>query len=75
MKEVQIRPVMGGWAAFDGERQVSKSACKSCVIKIMLKLTKDSKVYSMITVRDKNGNVEISYETGDKVDGRNAKNS
>lgn len=62
-EEVQIVRSENGWAAFVGNRQVTKRACKNCVINMIKKMTAKSHRYHKIIVRNEDGTQTV-YETG-----------
>lgn len=63
METVYISKVEGGWAGFASHRQVTKSACKACVLKLLLKMTKNSTKYNKIIVTNEDG-TETIWPTG-----------
>lgn len=64
MSDIVIRQVDKVWGAFHNDRKVSGSACRNCVIRLMMRLTKNSTRYSTIHVIGKNGIVVEEYKTG-----------
>lgn len=62
---IVIKPHSDGkWTAFHEEKRIGGSKCKSCVIKTMLNLTKNSIKYTNIVIVAENGEVLNEYLTG-----------
>ena len=54
MEAVYIRRLEGKWAGFAAnDKQVTKPACKNCVLKLLMKMTKNSTRYNQIIIVDK----------------------
>lgn len=68
MSVLEIRKDKEKWAAFDLDagKPVMWSKCQSCIIKVMLGMTKKSKRYNEIKVYDADGFLKLSLKTGDK---------
>lgn len=64
MSEIAIRKVEDKWIASFNNRPIAKSVCKSCVVKLVLAVTKNSSKYDKIIVHNEDGSFS-GYLTGD----------
>jgi len=53
----------GHWAAFVGDRQITKRLCKNCIIGMIKKMTAKSTRYNKIIVYNADGSTD-TYSTG-----------
>lgn len=64
METVHVRQMSHGeWAAFVGDRQVTKRLCKNCIINMIKKMTSKSVRYNKIIVYNADGSTD-TYSTG-----------
>lgn len=64
VEAVYIRKIEGEWAGFSAQhKQVTKPACKNCVLKLLLKMTKNSTRYRKVIVINEDG-TETAWPTG-----------
>ena len=70
MNEIYIRKVGEDWAGFVDEKQITKPACKACILKLLKNITVKSNRYKEIIVINEDG-TENHYRTG-ADDGRTA---
>ena len=62
--DIYIYPVENDdWAGFVNDRQVTKPACKKCILKLLLKMTAKSTRYKKIIIINPDG-TETAYPTG-----------
>lgn len=67
MTDIIIRKDLSipGWGAFVGDKRIaSVKKCRSCLIKVMKTVTKNSGKYNKIVVLGKDGLVEREFPTG-----------
>ena len=63
LESVQIKQSGDSWAAYVGDRQVTKRLCKSCIIRIILKMTSKSYRYNQVIVFNEDGTQTV-HTTG-----------
>lgn len=64
-RQIQIRKNGQFWGAFTNEnRQIGNSQCRSCIIKVILKITKNSTIYDRIAVYNEDGSLKARILTG-----------
>jgi hypothetical protein len=71
MNEIVVKKDGEKWAAFYGDRRITRAACKNCIIKVLLTMFKNSTKYRTIKVEDENGELTHRLFTG-APDGRTA---
>jgi len=61
VEAVYIRKIDSGWAGFlEKDKQVTKPACKNCILKLLLKMTKNSTKYDRIITVNVDGTRDIT---------------
>lgn len=63
--EIVVRKDGELWSAYDDSHKIVSGKCKSCVVNLLKKLTKNSKKYTTITIIDER---KITFRTGERVD-------
>lgn len=71
MSEIIVRKDGDKWGAWFGDHQIIKSACKACVINVLLTVTKQSDKYKTIVIQNEEGIAEKVITTG-VLNGRTA---
>lgn len=64
MSEIVIRKDLDKWIAYYGDKPIAKSICRSCVVKIVLAVTKNSSKYKTIVVHNEDNSVRYYLPTG-----------
>lgn len=55
MRIIRIKKDGDKWAAFHDDKRIGSSACKACIIKTIIAVTKKSTKYHSIVVHDEDG--------------------
>ncbi len=64
MQNLQIKWNEDRWSAFSDNHIIASSKCRSCVVKIIIKLTKNSTRYNELSVYDKDGFLRSTFRLG-----------
>jgi len=62
--EIVIKKNGDRGTAYDGEKSIANSKCRSCVVKILLSVTKNSERYKSILVYDDKDELAAVHRTG-----------
>ena len=63
MAEVWIKKTGDKWAGYANRAQITRPACRGCILKLLLKITAKSAVYDCIKIQNEDGTVEV-HKTG-----------
>lgn len=64
MSEIVIRKELDKWGAFVQDRRIAIGNCQSCVVKVVLAVTKNSTRYKTIVVHNEDNSVRYYLPTG-----------
>ena len=71
MQNLQIKWNEVKWSCYSDNKIIASSKCRSCVVKIIIKLTKNSTKYNELSVYDKDGSLKATYRLGEANDRNN----
>lgn len=52
------------WGAFYGDKRIAHAKCRSCIVNVVLSVTKKSMKYSRVTVMNEDGTIAAILMTG-----------
>lgn len=65
MSEIQVKKDGDKWGAFVNDKLIAKAPCRPCVVKAVMKVTKNSSKYKTIKVFNEDDTLYCTLATGD----------
>lgn len=64
MRIIRIKKDGEKWSAYHGDKRIGGSACKSCIINVMIQITKKSTKYDSIVIHNEDGTPNRTIQLG-----------